>query len=46
MAGLQEYNPHSWRQSAVFYYDVMSIELNSEISILAWTDTSTGNFNH
>jgi len=38
MAAFQEYNLHSLRGSAVFYCDVVSIQLNAEILILAWTD--------
>jgi hypothetical protein len=50
MAAFKECNLHSWIQSAVFYYDVISIQLNPEISILTWTDicidTTPGNFKH
>jgi hypothetical protein len=34
MAAFQECNLNSWRHSAVFYCDVMSIHLNPEISKL------------
>jgi hypothetical protein len=41
---------HSWRGIAVFYYDIISFQLDTEIWILActdiWIDTSTGNFKH
>jgi len=48
MADFQKCNLHSSRGSALFYYDIRSIQLNAEIWILAWTDiwidTSTGHF--
>jgi hypothetical protein len=34
MAAFQECNLNSWRQSAVFYCDVISILLHPEISVL------------
>jgi len=38
MAAFQECNLHSLSGSTVFYCDVISIQLNAEILILAWTD--------
>ena len=38
MAALHEYNLHFWRGSALMYYDIIRIQLNAEISILACDD--------
>jgi hypothetical protein len=38
MAAFQECNLHSLRGIAVFYSDIVSIQLNAEILILAWID--------
>ena len=50
MAAFHKHILPSWRGSAVLYYDIISIQLNAEIWILACTDisidTSTGNFKH
>jgi len=50
MAGFHKRILYSWRRIAVFYYDIISIQLNGEIWIQAWTDiwidTNTGNFKH
>jgi hypothetical protein len=37
MAVFQECNVHTWRGSAVFYYDIISIQLNAEMWVLAST---------
>jgi len=50
VAAFLKCNLHSWRWIAVFYYDIISFQLNAEIWILACTDirndTSTGNLKH
>ena len=50
MAAFQKFNLHSCRGIAVLYYDIINIQLNAEIWLLAWTDiwidTSTENFKH
>jgi len=38
MAAFHKHILYSWRESALLYYDIISIQLNSGIWIHAWTD--------